>query len=74
MIAEYQTITETGWYSKMYQIMVSIASNAIKSKYPITPEEVSRLCKEIDLETGNWYKQRPMTLEAGRAISYALSQ
>jgi hypothetical protein len=74
IIAEYRSISETGWYAKMYQIMVSIASNAIKSKYPITPEEISRLCKEIDLETGNWYKQRPMTMEASRAISYALSQ
>lgn len=74
MITQYQTITETGWYAKMYQIMVSIASNAIKSKYPITPEEIAILCKEIDMDTGNWYQNRPMVMEASRALSYALSQ
>jgi len=58
----------------MYQIMVSIAATAIKSNYPITPEEISSICKEIDSDTGNWYKNRPMTMEAARAISYALSQ
>jgi len=74
MVVEYRSISETGWYSKMYQIMVSIAATAIKSKYPITPEEISSICKEIDSDTGNWYKNRPMTMEAARAISYALSQ
>ena len=74
MVMEYESISSSGWYSKMYQIMVSIAANAIKSKYPITPEQISRLCKEIDSGTGNWYKQRPMTMESARAINFALSQ
>ena len=52
--------------------MVSIAANAIKRKYPITPDEVSKLCIEIDQDTGGWYKNRPLVLEAARAIDYAL--
>ena len=28
--------------------------------------------KEIDSETGGWYKNRPVKLEAGRAIDFAL--
>ncbi len=56
----------------MYSIMVSIAANAIKRKYPITPDEVSKLCIEIDQDTGGWYKNRPLVLEAARAIDYAL--
>lgn len=72
LITEYQVISDSGWYLKMYQIMVSIAAKAIKSNYPITPKEISALCKEIDLETGGWYKNRPLELEASRAIEYAL--
>jgi hypothetical protein len=69
---EYKTINSSGWYSKMYSIMVSISANAIKRGYPITPEEVSRLCTEIDQDTGGWYNNRPLVLEAARAIDYAL--
>jgi hypothetical protein len=58
----------------MYSIMVSIAGNAIKRGYPITPDEVSRLCLDIDRDTGGWYKNRPIILEASRAIDYALKQ
>ena len=72
MILEYKTIGDGGWYSKMYSIMVSIAANAIKRKYPITPDEISWLCTEIDQDTGAWYKSRPLVLEAARAIDYAL--
>lgn len=72
MILEYKTIGEGGWYSKMYSIMVSIAANAIKRGYPISPDEISRLCTEIDQDTGAWYKSRPLVLEAARAIDYAL--
>ena len=56
----------------MYQIMVSVAAKALKRNYPITPKEVSALCKEIDSETGGWYKNRPLELEASRAIEYAM--
>ena len=57
----------------MYQIMISIAGSAIKYKYPITATEISILCRQIDLETGGWYKNRPIEKEAQRAIDYVLS-
>jgi hypothetical protein len=72
LVSEYRTIADTGWYAKMYQIMTSIAMRALRSKYPITPDQIARLCKEIDTETGGWYKNRPMTLEAARAIDYSM--
>tara|TARA_E500000318_G_scaffold40111_1_gene38518 strand:- start:182 stop:1117 length:936 start_codon:yes stop_codon:yes gene_type:complete len=71
-VAEYKAYNETGWYHKLYQIMVSIASKALRRSYPITPEQIEALCKEIDLETGGWYKNRPLRLEAARAIEFAL--
>lgn len=67
---EYRAISNTGWYHKMFQIMVAIAGNAIKNNYPITSDEISVLCKQLDQETGNWYKNRPLTKEADRAIEY----
>ena len=70
MVKEYNEITDTGWYTKMYAIMVSIAGNAIRSKYPITAQEITTLCKEIDFENGNWYKSRPFDKEADRAIEF----
>jgi hypothetical protein len=72
LVIEYRTITDTGWYAKMYKIMTSIAMRALRAKYPITPDEIASLCKEIDAETGGWYKNRPMTLEAARAIDYSM--
>ena len=68
--SEYRSITNTGWYHKMFQIMVALAGNAVKKEYPITSAEISRLCKEFDAETGNWYANRPMDTEADRAIEY----
>ena len=70
LATEYNTITKTGWYHKMYQIMVAIAGNAIKGKYPISVDEITNLCREFDLDTGNWYKNRPMEKEADRALEY----
>ena len=67
---EYRMINNTGWYHKMYQIMVAIAGNAVKSKYPITAQEITALCRELDVETGNWYKSRPLEKEADRALEY----
>jgi hypothetical protein len=72
LVEEYRGITETGWYHKMYQIMISIAGSAIKYKYPITASEISILCRQIDLETGGWYKNRPIEKEAQRALEYVL--
>ncbi len=71
MVNKYKVISETGWYSQMYAIMVNIASNALRMKYPITANEITILCKEIDNETGQWYKNRPFDKEADRAIEYA---
>jgi hypothetical protein len=73
LVKEYNEITDTGWYAKMYAIMVSIAGNAIRRKYPITAQEITTLCKEIDFENGNWYKSRPFDKEANRAIEYIFS-
>ena len=67
---EYRMISNTGWYHKMYQIMVAIAGNAVKNKYPITAQEITNLCRELDVETGNWYKSRPLEKEADRALEY----
>jgi len=73
LVKEYNQISETGWYTKMYAIMVSIAGNAIRNKYPITAQEITTLCKEIDYENGNWYKSRPFDKEADRAIEFIYS-
>lgn len=67
---EYMTISGTGWYHKMFQIMVAIAGNAVKSEYPITPKEIADLCREFDKDTGNWYDNRPLELEANSAIEF----
>lgn len=72
LVSEYRSISSTGWYAKMYSIMMSIASNAIKKCYPITAEEIASLCSEIDRDTGGWYKNRPLKVEAARALGFAL--
>lgn len=68
-ILEYKML-RAGWYHKMYIIMTSIAANAIKSGYPITQSEIGALCREIDMETGGWYKDRNLEMEASRAIEF----
>ena len=73
LVASYRAITETGWYAMMYKIMVSIASKAFRRGYAITASQIAQLCKEIDRETGGWYQNRPMEVEAQRAIVFALS-
>ena len=70
LAVEYQTISKTGWYHKMYQIMVAVAGNAINKKYAISADEISQLCRQFDMDTGNWYKNRPMDKEADRALEY----
>ena len=67
---EYRAISNTGWYHKMYQIMVAIAGNAVKNKYPISVGEISKMCREFDNDTGGWYKNRPLDKEADRALEY----
>lgn len=63
-------VADTGRYHKMYQLMVHIAGNAVSSKYPITPYEIADLCRQIDLDTGNRYEDRPLDVEASRAIEF----
>lgn len=67
---EYKAITGTGWYHKMYQIMVAVAGNAIAKGYPITASQIATMCKELDKDTGNWYNNRPLDKEADRALEY----
>jgi hypothetical protein len=74
LVQEYGMISETGWYHKMYQIMISIAGNALKKKYPISAREVSSLCKQIDMDNGGWYNDRPLEKEATGAIEYVYGQ
>jgi len=68
--SEYRSISNTGWYHKMYQIMVALAGNAVRNSYPITSDEIAVLCRELDQDTGNWYENRPMQKEADRALEY----
>jgi hypothetical protein len=68
---EYATISETGWYSKMYSMMVAIAARAIQKDYPISANQIADLCKQFDIEHGGWYENRPLNVEADRALEYA---
>ena len=70
LASEYQIISNTGWYHKMYQIMVAIAARAVERQYPINSTEITNLCREFDMETGNWYENRTMDVEADRALEY----
>ena len=71
MIDKYRGISETGWYTGLYRIMVAVACNAVRAKYPITAREISMLCKQIDADNGGWYDNRPLEKEAQGAISWA---
>lgn len=70
LATEYIMISGTGWYTKMYAMMVNIAGNATYRGYPITATEIAQLCKEFDSEHGNWYENRPIETEADRALEY----
>ena len=71
-IQSYRSITGTGWYIGMYKVMLSIAATAIRRGYPITSAEIGTLVRELDADTGGWYKNRPIEVEASRAIAFAL--
>ena len=68
--AQYMQITGSGWYLKMYKIMIAIAGNAYSKGYPITANQIADLCREFDRDTGNWYENRPLTAEADRALEF----
>tara|TARA_B100001057_G_scaffold469831_1_gene530543 strand:+ start:2414 stop:3331 length:918 start_codon:yes stop_codon:yes gene_type:complete len=69
-VEEYRTIQGSGWYAKMYQIMVSIAGNAMSKGYPITSKEIEYICRDLDNDTGGWYHKRDFSREAERAIEF----
>ena len=72
LIQQYRTISSTGWYGISYKIIASIAASAIRKGYPITANEIADLCRELDNDTGGWYKNRNWIIEAQRAISFVL--
>lgn len=72
-VAKYQAITGSGWYHALYNIMVSIAFNALDKGYPITETEIAQLARQIDADNGGWYSSRPIEQEALRALTYAIS-
>ena len=77
LIKEYASIAyidNSGRYHFIYRIISSIAFEAVKAGYPITPDEIVELCREIDRDYGHRYKHRNMHTEAKRAISYAISK
>lgn len=74
LINDYKAIAYadgSGRYSMIYKIMTSIACNAIKRKYPITPNQIAQLIRELDRDTANIYSKRPLQTEAERALEYA---
>lgn len=71
LAAEYMTISSTGWYSQMYRIMIAVAGKAVEKGYPITSSQIVDLCRQFDMETGNWYENRAMDAEANNALEYA---
>jgi hypothetical protein len=71
LATEYMTISSGGWYRQMYRIMIAVAGNAIKNQYPITAHQIVELCKQFDVDTGNWYENRPLEVEANNALEYA---
>lgn len=71
MASEYMSIIGSGWYLHMYKMMIALASNAIKHKYPISANEIVNLIREFDRDTGNWYEKRSLDVEANNALEYA---
>tara|TARA_R100000951_G_scaffold24316_1_gene20529 strand:- start:9446 stop:10330 length:885 start_codon:yes stop_codon:yes gene_type:complete len=71
LAVEYMTISSTGWYRQMYRIMIAVAGKSVEKGYPITATQIVELCRQFDGETGNWYENRPMEVEANNALEYA---
>ena len=74
LVQEYSSIAHvdgTGLYRMFYKIMTSIAINAVKREYPITSNEIAELLRQIDIDNSNIYSNRPLEIEADRAIEYA---
>lgn len=74
LIDDYKAIAYTdnsGRYAMIYKIMASIALNAIRKQYPITSYEIADLIRQLDRDTSNRYENRPLEVEADRALEYA---
>lgn len=74
LIRDYKAIAHTdnsGRYAMIYKIMTSIAVNAIRRQYPITSYEIADLIRQLDRDTSNRYENRPLEVEADRALEYA---
>lgn len=74
LVQDYKDIAfvdNSGRYALIYKLMVSISVAAIRAGYPITPNEVASLIRELDTDTSNRYGSRPLEKEADRAIEYA---
>lgn len=71
LATHYMTINESGWYRQMYRIMIALCGKAVEKGYPISSSQVVDLCREFDVDTGNWYENRPMDVEANNALEYA---
>lgn len=65
-------IDGSGRYAYIYSIMLNIAGNAVRERYPITPKEIAALIRDIDAHHGKLYKSRPLEVEAERALSFAI--
>ena len=71
LATEYISISGTGWYRQMYRIMIAVAGKAIEKGYPITADQIVTMCRQFDIDTGKWYENRPMNVEANNALEYA---
>lgn len=74
ILSDWNSIAYTdgsGRYSMIYKIMISIAGNAIKEKYPITANQIVDLIKQIDNDTSRKYQHRALDTEANNALEYA---
>jgi hypothetical protein len=70
LASDYTTINNTGWYHKMYQIMIAVAGKAVEKGYPITSKEIEDLCRAFDNDHGRWYENRAIEKEANNALEY----
>ena len=70
LASDYMTINNSGWYHKMYQIMIAVAGRALEKGYPITSKEIEDLCRAFDNDTGRWYENRAIEKEANNALEY----
>ena len=74
LLSKFYTIYDSdglGRHKLSYSIMVNIASNAVRNKYPITVDQIVDIMKDIDYN--NIYRSRNWHKEAANALDHALS-